>query len=693
MFTYKGIKQIWLSGNIRTCLFFACFLLIISSCRQQPKGFLSSSAYNKAVDTATIMYDNGRHKAAVDYLDSAFRRSDDLGFKQVYNYYFFIYNYASHVKNDRKMALLYADSMLYIFDTPEKKLKFTSEYGQAHLSKGDVLFDDHRYNEAYGYFYEGKVIANNNLDDCTMGDYSYRMGMILYKQEHYSRAAEYFKKSFDETSSCEGSFNYFYRRQELLNNIGLSYSKMLMNDSAMYFYNNALDYINTNAVRFKDRPQMGEVSKGVVYGNMADISIRQKDYNKAKNLLKKSIAINLRKGNDNNDAQYSELKLASIYDRQNANDSLINLLDVIRLQFDSVKSPETRQDWHLLMSNYFEKQNDHQQAMMHYKQYDELKDTITSENRKLKEADVAEQVKSLEKDNEFNNLKKNNELQHVYLRVTIVFALMLIIIISLVFLNWQKSKKNIKTLGNLNDQINHQNHHLENALSDLKLNNQEKDRILRTVAHDLRNPIGGIASLTSVMTEENYSEEQKELLNIIRETSFNSIELINEILEATESASAVLNKESVEINSLLNNSVELMRFKAAEKRQVINLALLSSPLELYISREKIWRVISNLISNAIKFSPEGSAILVMAVEQENEIQVSVKDHGIGIPDKLKNQVFNMFTDAKRPGTSGEKSFGLGLSICRQIIEDHDGRIWFESDTENGTSFNFTLPKN
>jgi signal transduction histidine kinase len=467
---------------------------------------------------------------------------------------------------------------------------------------------------------------------------------------------------------------------------------MLMNDSAMYFYNNALDYINTNAVRFKDRPQMGEVSKGVVYGNMADISIRRKDYNKAKSLLKKSIAINLRKGNDNNDAQYSELKLASIYDRQNANDSLINLLNVIRLQFDSVKSPEARQDWHLLMSNYLEKQNDHQQAMMHYKQYDELKGTITSENRKLKEADVAEQVKSLEKDNEFNNLKKNNELQHVYLRVTIVFALMLIIIISLVFLNWQKSKKNIKTLGNLNDQINHQNHHLENALSDLKLNNQEKDRILRTVAHDLRNPIGGIASLTSVMTEENYSEEQKELLNIIRETSFNSIELINEILEATESASAVLNKEAVEINSLLNNSVELMRFKAAEKQQIINLASLSSPLELCISREKIWRVISNLISNAIKFSPEESAILVMALELENEIQVSVKDHGIGIPDKLKSQVFNMFTDAKRPGTSGEKSFGLGLSICRQIIEDHNGRIWFESDTENGTSFNFTLPK-
>lgn len=692
MFIDKRFTPIWLFRNLWISLFAASFFIGISSCQKQQKGHLSSSTYNKVVDTANKMYDAGHYEKAVRYLDSAFHQSTNLGFKQVYNYYFFVYNYASHIKNDRNTALLYADSMLNIFDTPEKKLKFTSEYGQAHLSKGDVLFDMHRYNEAYSYFYSGKVIANNNLDDCTLGDYSYRMGMILYKQEHYGRAARFFKKSFDETASCDGNFNYFYRRQELLNNTGLSYSKKQVNDSAMYFYKQALDYLERNKARFKDKPQMGEVAKGVIYGNIADLYIKQKDYEKAKDLLKKSIAVNLRKGNDNSDAQYAELKLAAIYDQQNANDSLQNILNTIRLQFDSVKSPEAEQDWHLLMSHQFSKLNDHTQAMAHFKMYDELKDTITNNNRKLKEADVAEQVKSLEKDNEFNNLKKNNELQHLYLNVTSVFAIMLIVIISLIFFNWQKSKKNIKTLGGLNNQINNQNHDLEKALGELQLNSQEKDRILRTVAHDLRNPIGGIASLTSVMSEENYTDEQKELINLIKETSFNSIELINEILEATNSTSVILNKEPVEINSLMSNSAELLRFKAAEKQQVISLVMLNRPLEICISREKIWRVISNLISNAIKFSPVASAILVKAEETEHEVKISVKDNGIGIPDKLKNQVFNMFTDAKRPGTAGEKSFGLGLSICQQIVEKHGGRIWFDSDTENGTTFYFTLPK-
>jgi signal transduction histidine kinase len=692
MFINKGFTKKRLSGNLWICFLTAFIFTLISSCQHQQKGHLSSSAYNKIADTANKLYDKGQYEKAVHCLDSAFHESTALGFKQVYNYYFFIYNYNLHIKNDKNTALLYADSMLNIFDTPEKKLKFTNEYGQAHLSKGDVLFDLRRYNEAYGYFYSGKVIANNNLDDCTLGDYSYRMGMILYKQERYGRAARFFKKSFDETAACDGSFNYFYRRQELLNNTGLSYSKKLMNDSAMYFYNKALEYLEQNKARFKDKPQMSEVAKGVVYGNMADIYLRQKDYDRAKNLLKKSIVINLRKGNDNSDAQYAELKLAAIYDDQNANDSLQNILNTIKLQFDSVKSPEAEQDWNLLMSHRFSKLNNPQQAMLHFKKYDEIKDTITSNNRKLKEADVAEQVKSLEKDNEFNNLKKNNELQHLYLNVTSVFAIMLIVIISLIFFNWQKSKKNIKMLGGLNSQINNQNHDLEKALNELQLNSQEKDRILRTVAHDLRNPIGGIASLTSVMSEEDYTDEQKEMIKLIKETSFNSIELINEILEATNSTSVVLNKEPVEINSLLSNSAELLRFKAAEKQQVISLVMLSQSMEICISREKIWRVISNLISNAIKFSPVASAILVKAEDAGHEIKISVKDNGIGIPDKLKNQVFNMFTDAKRPGTAGEKSFGLGLSICQQIVEKHGGRIWFDSDTENGTTFYFTLPK-
>jgi two-component system sensor histidine kinase VicK len=212
------------------------------------------------------------------------------------------------------------------------------------------------------------------------------------------------------------------------------------------------------------------------------------------------------------------------------------------------------------------------------------------------------------------------------------------------------------------------------------------------VAHDLRNPIGGIASLTLAMEDDDFTPEQKELINIIRETSNDTLELISELLEVTNEGKSGLKKELVDINALLGKSIELLRFKAAEKNQHIELTLLEQPGEITISREKIWRVLSNLITNAIKFSPRGATIRVSITDGKKEILISVKDNGIGVPKKMQEEIFDMFTEAKRPGTAGEKSFGLGLSISKQIVENHGGRIWVESKPGEGSIFYVSLPK-
>jgi two-component system sensor histidine kinase VicK len=286
---------------------------------------------------------------------------------------------------------------------------------------------------------------------------------------------------------------------------------------------------------------------------------------------------------------------------------------------------------------------------------------------------------------------REQKVEIIYLYIAVFIGFLALIIVILIYRNWKRSKEDIETVKVLYRQINHQNGVLEKALAELKESSHEKDRILRTVAHDLRNPIGGIASLTALMVDDDYTEDQKELINLVRETSVNSLELINEILEATNLSVIELNLAPAEISGLVSNSVELLRFKASEKGQQITLQTPSLPLELLISREKIWRVISNLISNAIKFSPQGGLINVNVKKIDNQVVVSVKDNGIGIPDDMKDQVFNMFTAAQRPGTSGEKSFGLGLSICRQIMEMHNGKIWFESQVNEGTTFYISLP--
>ena len=110
-----------------------------------------------------------------------------------------------------------------------------------------------------------------------------------------------------------------------------------------------------------------------------------------------------------------------------------------------------------------------------------------------------------------------------------------------------------------------------------------------------------------------------------------------------------------------------------------------------IDVEKFRRVIRNLITNAIKFSPEYSKIKVSAEIREGHLLVKVKDKGIGIPDQLKDKIFDPFTTAKRFGTSGEKPIGLGLSIAKQIVEAHGGEIWFKSNEGGGTSFYIEIP--
>ncbi len=628
----------------------------------------------------------------IRYLDSAVRRIQPT-YNDRFRQYAFHFRYWKSIKiNDRK-ALLYADSMMLMAQKIKNQRQYTSDYAEASFAKGDVYFDLNQFNDAYLNYFQGYLIGKNYFNNPALSDYTYRMGMIMYKQAHFNLAARYFTESLEKNTPTTDLFADFYRRQELLDNIALSYQHAGKTDSALLFFDKALDYINNNVPRFKSRKQMLDMANGVVYGNKADVLILQGDKQGAIELLKKSIAYNLEKGNDNQDAELSEIKLGNIYYQQQKNDSLFNLLKTIRLHLDSFKNDRAEIDWNMLMSKFYARRKEPEKALKYFERYSALKDSASAGLTLLRESDVIQQFANFEKQYQINYLTGNNRQQRFYLTVAAIVGTMAVVIILLIARNWQRSKREVRIVNKLNAQITRQKISLEQTLTELSENSKEKDRILRTVAHDLRNPIGGIASLTAIMVnEDDYTPEQKELLKLIKETATDTIELINEILEATRGSEAELSRQMVDINSLLGNTVELMRFKAAEKNQQITVSLLDKPEAIFIDREKIRRVVSNLISNAIKFSTLNSVINVKVIDKGVYIEISVPDHGIGIPLNMQDKIFNIFTEAKRPGTMGEKSFGLGLSICRQIIEKHNGKIWFESHQLTGTTFFINLEK-
>ena len=111
-----------------------------------------------------------------------------------------------------------------------------------------------------------------------------------------------------------------------------------------------------------------------------------------------------------------------------------------------------------------------------------------------------------------------------------------------------------------------------------------------------------------------------------------------------------------------------------------------------IHKSKFKRAVNNILTNAIKFTPANGYIGLSTSQSEHELLIKIKDSGIGIPLSTQPYVFNKLTKAKRTGTDGEKSIGLGLYITKQIIEFHDGQLWFESDEKSGTTFFIKLGK-
>lgn len=233
---------------------------------------------------------------------------------------------------------------------------------------------------------------------------------------------------------------------------------------------------------------------------------------------------------------------------------------------------------------------------------------------------------------------------------------------------------------------------LEKTNTALSIAKKQKEKILNTVAHDLRTPISNIAGISQlILSDPQFTKEQKELVSLIVHATNSSLTLINELLEKSDAHlhSALL--APVDLNELIRQHAPLLSITASEKHSFIEYNLTKMDLPVYVDSGRINRVINNLVSNALKFSPTDSVISINTDKDKDFAILTVKDKGIGIPRENHQKIFEMYTHAKRKGTAGEQSFGMGLSICKQIVEQHGGNIYLESEVGKGSTFIVTLP--
>lgn len=240
--------------------------------------------------------------------------------------------------------------------------------------------------------------------------------------------------------------------------------------------------------------------------------------------------------------------------------------------------------------------------------------------------------------------------------------------------------------------------HLQNRqlLDQLTQANAAKNRLLGMAAHDLRNPLASIRGLAEFLqngTVGPLAPEQLDLVKTIHEASQSMLELVNALLDTSviEAGELKIHPQLCLLDELVEKAVALNSINAAQKNTRIVLRRGLAARQARFDPQKIRQVLDNLLSNAAKFSPPGSVIAVETAGKPGQICVSVRDQGPGIPADERHRLFNDFGVTSVRPTAGEQSTGLGLAICRRIIEAHGGTIGAENQPAGGCEFKIILP--
>ena len=223
---------------------------------------------------------------------------------------------------------------------------------------------------------------------------------------------------------------------------------------------------------------------------------------------------------------------------------------------------------------------------------------------------------------------------------------------------------------------------------------QMKTQLLSTVSHELRTPLASIKGFATTLLRQDVRWDeatQREFLHIIEEESNRLEELIDNLLEMSQLETGALSvrKEPVQVRHLVREAVE-----QAQRRTEAHWFVMDLPAELprvWADPRRIRQVLTNLLDNAIKYSPQGGQITVTC-EVENEfVVVGVADQGVGIPREYADRIFDRFFQIDGASTRKLGGSGLGLAIAKGILEAHHGKIWAEPGAGQGSVFRFSLP--
>lgn len=218
-----------------------------------------------------------------------------------------------------------------------------------------------------------------------------------------------------------------------------------------------------------------------------------------------------------------------------------------------------------------------------------------------------------------------------------------------------------------------------------------REDLTRTLVHDLRSPLSSILASLEVLSRTALTSEQSRMVQIAQSNGERLLRLVSSILDVDrlESGAMPLERQRVPLGPLVAETLERQRPLAAAKKLRLASGVPEDLPDAWVDRDVVSRVLENLVSNAVKFTPLRGTVQVEARvgTEPGFLEAAVVDSGPGVPPDMRPRLFQKFATGRQAG----RGSGLGLAFCRLAVEAHGGKIWVEDAPQGGAVFRFTLP--
>lgn len=233
-------------------------------------------------------------------------------------------------------------------------------------------------------------------------------------------------------------------------------------------------------------------------------------------------------------------------------------------------------------------------------------------------------------------------------------------------------------------------------ITELKHIDEMKSNFVSNVSHELRTPLTSISGFVSLLLAGragSLTMQQEKYLTVVKQQTQNLTKLIENLLDLSRLRAKGVDtvREPVDISDVVEAATRHLRVAALEKDISMEVTVPSDLPPAASETGRMTQVVTNILENALKFSPPGQAVKVSAHLNGELVQVQIQDNGPGIPTSDQPQIFDRFFQAHPAGSSDQGGFGLGLAICKELIEQNGGNIWVESEPGSGSTFYFTVP--